>query len=122
VLQTMWGGGVSLPWNLGVAALIGLWLMFTRLTLGAEGSMANADHLIGSLALTVISLAAAEVARALRFLLIPLGLALLVTPFLYSAGMVQLAVSIACGVALILLSLRRGSIEGAYGGWQPMIR
>src|SRR3546814_2261286 len=59
--------------------------MFTRLTLGAEGDMADADHLIGALALTVISLAAAEVARALRFLLIPLGAALFVTPFVYDA-------------------------------------
>ncbi|HXG80443.1 MAG TPA: NAD-dependent epimerase/dehydratase family protein [Sphingomicrobium sp.] len=122
VLRAIWGGGVSLPWNLGLAALIGLWLMFTRVTLGAEGSMANADHLVGSLALTVISLAAAEVARALRFLLIPLGAALLVTPFAYGAGGVQLAASIACGLALILLSLRRSPIRETYGRWQAMIR
>src|SRR5690606_31278759 len=63
VLRNMWTGGVSLPWNLAAAAAIGLWLMFTRLTLGAEGRMADADHLIGALALTVVSLAAAEVAR-----------------------------------------------------------
>ena len=122
VLRAMWGGGVSLPWNLGLAALIGLWLMFTRLTLGAEGGQANADHLIGSLALTVISLAAAEVARALRFLLIPLGLAVLMTPFFYEASTMQLVASIACGVGLILLSLRRGPIVGTYAGWQPLIR
>src|SRR3546814_17584550 len=60
--------------------------MFTRLTLGAEGDMADADHLIGALALTVISPAAAEVARALRFLLIPPGAALFVTPFVYDAA------------------------------------
>src|SRR3546814_9502028 len=85
VVQEMWTGGVNLPWNLAAAAALGLWLMFTRLTLGAEGDMADADHLIGALALTVISLAAAEVARALRFLLIPLGAALFVTPFVYDA-------------------------------------
>jgi nucleoside-diphosphate-sugar epimerase len=63
VLGEMWSGGVNLPWNLAAAAVIGLWLMFTRPILGAEGSMANADHLIGALALTVVSLAAAESAR-----------------------------------------------------------
>ncbi len=42
--------------------------------------MANSDHLIGSLVLTVISLAAAEVARPLRFLNILLGLALFCHP------------------------------------------
>ena len=121
VLAQMWGGGVTLPWNLALAALIGLWLMFTRLTLGAEGGMANADHLIGAMALTVISLAAAEVARALRFLLAPLGLALWFTPFLYDVGLAQLAASVVCGLGLIVLSYRRGEIRHRYGGWQRWI-
>jgi len=121
VLREMWSGGVNLPWNLALAAAIGLWLLFTRLTLGAEGSMANADHLIGSLALTVISLAAAEVARPLRYLLIPLGLALLVTPFAYEANMAQLIASLLCGAGLIALSLRRGPIQARYGTWQRLI-
>ena len=119
--REMWSGGVNLPWNLGLAALIGLWLLFTRLTLGADGSMANADHLIGSLALTVISLAAAEVARPLRFLLVPLGTALLATPFVFESSMTQLVASILCGIALIALSIRRGTIRGRYGAWQGWI-
>ena len=92
--------------------------MFTRATLGAEGGMANADHLIGALALTVVSLAAAEVARPLRFLLIPLGAALLVTPFVNGAGALATGASLACGVGLILLSLRRGPITQRYATWQ----
>lgn len=35
VLKSMIDGGVSLPWNLALSALIGLSLLFTRLTLGA---------------------------------------------------------------------------------------
>ena len=121
VLREMWTGGVSLPWNLAAAALVGLWLMLTRLTLGAEGDMANADHVIGALALTVISLAAAEMARPLRFLLIPLGAALLITPFVYDANTAQTIAGIASGLALIALSLRRGVIRERYGEWQKMI-
>jgi len=121
VLKSMWTGGVSLPWNLAAAAGIGLWLLFTRLTLSAEGAMANADHLIGSLALTVVSLAAAEVARALRYLLVPLGAALLVTPFLCGADTAATLASLACGIALIALSLRRGPIRQRYGTWQKLI-
>ena len=120
-VRAMWTGGVNLPWNLAVAAVIGVWLMFTRLTLGADGSMANADHLIGALTLTVISLAAAEVARALRFLLIPLGAALLFVPFLYQAGTNQAIAGMLCGLALIGLSLRRGTIRERYAGWQKLI-
>lgn len=121
VLGAMWSGGVSLPWNLAAAAAIGLSLLVTRLTFGAEGAMANADHLIGALTLTVVSLAAAEVARALRFLLIPLGAALLVTPFLYGASGTATIASLLCGLGLILLSLRRGRIGQRYGNWQRLI-
>ena len=121
LLRDMWTGGVSLPWNLAAAAAIGLWLLFTRLSLGADGTMANADHLIGSLALTFISLAAAEVARALRLLLVPLGLALFATPFLYGADSAQVISSAACGLGLILLSLRRGPIRARYGAWEKLI-
>jgi hypothetical protein len=69
----------------------------------------------------VISLAAAEVARPLRFLNIPLGAALLVTPFIYDANMVATAASLACGAALMALSFRRGPIRQHYGSWQRLI-
>lgn len=121
VLRAMWTGGVGLPWNLAAAAAIGLWLMFTRLTLGAEGTMANVDHLVGSLALTVVSLAAAEVARALRYLLIPLGAVLLAAPFILGAGTAATIAGVVCGVGLVLLSLRRGRITQRYATWQPLI-
>ena len=121
IAKAMWSGGVSLPWNLATAAAIGLWLLFTRLTLSADGAMADADHLIGSLILTVLSLAAAEVARALRFLLVPLGAVLLATPFLFSATLAQTISSVLCGILTILLSLRRGAIRGRYAGWQKFI-
>lgn len=121
VVKDMVSGGVGLPWNLLLSAAIGLWLLFTRVTLGAEGGMANADHLIGSLVLTVISLAAAEVARPLRYLNVPLGLALLITPFFYDTSAIGIANSIVCGLALIALSFRRGPIKERYGSWQRMI-
>ena len=38
VLADMWAGGVNLPWNLAVAGLVGLSLVFTRVTLGTEGA------------------------------------------------------------------------------------
>jgi hypothetical protein len=117
----MVGGGVSLPWNLALAALIGLSLLFTRLTLGAAGSMANTDHLIGALVLTTISVAAAEVARPARFLNVLFGLALLATPFLYDAGTASMVNSIACGLALVVLSTPRGRIRERYGPWQRLI-
>ena len=121
VLKDMWTGGVSLPWNLALAAAVGASLLFTRLTFGAVDPMADLDHLIGALALTVVSIAAAEVARPVRYTLIPLGLALFVTPFVAGAGTAHTVGSIVAGLLLIALSLRRGAIRERYGSWNRLI-
>ena len=122
VLRDMLSGGVNLPWNLLLCAAIGVWLMFTRLTLGAEGTMAHADHLIGALVLTVVSVAAGEVARLARWALLPLGAALFVTPFVWGADTVGTVGSLVCGAALIALCIRRGRIRNSYGRWDRYVR
>lgn len=121
VLRDMWAGGVNLPWNLGCAAVLGASLLFTRLTFGTTGTMAHADHVIGFLSLTVISLACAEVARPVRYALIPLGAALAVTPFVFETSAVHSGANIAIGLALIVLSWRRGAIHERYGSWNRRI-
>ena len=121
ILHDMVAGGVGLPWNLTLAGLIGLSLLFTRLSFGAEGTIADTDHAIGFLVLTVISLAAAEMIRAIRFLLVPLGAVLCATPFLFDATGAHLAANVAAGLALIALSVRRGPIHGRYAGWNRLI-
>jgi nucleoside-diphosphate-sugar epimerase len=114
VVRDMVGGGVGLPWNLALAVLVGAWLMLTRLTMGVEGSLANAHHLIGALAITVAVTACAEVARAVRWLNVVLGLALIGASFAYAEGGMALAVSVACGLALAALSIPRGRIRNCY--------
>jgi len=83
--------------------------------------MANSDHLIGALILTVISIAAAEIARPIRFMLIPLGLALCITPFVYGASGAHLISNIFAGAAVVALSCRRSRVDGSYGRWSPAI-
>jgi hypothetical protein len=121
VVKDMLAGGVGLPWNLALSGLIGLWVLFTRLTLGTTGTMADSDHVIGFLVLTTLSIAAAEATRAVRYLTVLFGAALLVTPFLFDAGTAATINSIVCGIALIALSARRGSIRQRYGTWQRWI-
>jgi hypothetical protein len=121
IVDEMLGGGIGVPWNLALCLLIGVWLMCTRITLGSDGGMANADHLIGALVLTVTVSALAEVARPLRFLNMALGAALLITPFAYGAGWPATAASLVCGLGLIALSVRRGPIRHRYGSWSNVI-
>jgi hypothetical protein len=121
IVKEMVVGGVSVPWNLALCLLIGIWLMFTRLTLGTEGGMADADHLIGALVLTVTVTAFAEIARPMRFFNMAFGLALMITPFAYSVPWLATIASLAAGLALILLSIRRGPIRSDYGGWSAII-
>lgn len=122
VLRDMVSGGVSLPWNLALAALIGLSLLFTRVTLGVDASLANVHHVIGSLVLTVISVAAAEVARPARYLNVLLGGALIAVPFLMESSTLSAIVTALSGAALIVLSIRSGPIRERYGSWDGVIR
>ena len=117
----MLGGGVSLPWNLALSGLIALSLLFTRLTFGSTGAMANADHVIGFLVLTTLSIAAAEPTRAVRYLNVLFGVALLATPFVFDARTPATINSIVCGIALIVLSRRRGRIRQSYGNWTRLV-
>ena len=114
-------GGVNFPWNLLGCVAIGVWLMTTRLTTGAEGAMANADHVIGVLVLTVTVTAFAEVARPVRLLNLGLAAALVVTPFVFEAALPELVSCLVCAAGLALLSVRRGPIEHHFGQWDRVL-
>ena len=121
IFREMLIGGMNLPWNLAALLVIGLWLMFTRLTVGAEGVMADADHLIGALVITFTVTATAEVARPVRFFNMPLGLALLLMPFLAGAPLAETLSAVICGLLIIGLSFPRGPVRLHYGSWTRYI-
>jgi len=121
VLARMLGGGVAVPWNLALCIGIGVWLMLTRLTFGTAERMANADHLIGSLVVTVSVIAWAEIARPLRFFNVALGVALWITPFVHDVALVPRLSSLICGAALVALSLRRGPVRQRWGGFERFL-
>lgn len=120
--KDMWTGGVGMPWTLAVSIAIGLWLMLKRVTLDAEPPMAHGDHLIGALAVTFSVIALAETGRLVRFANMPLGLALLLTPFFLDATWPQAINAWICGVALIALAVPRGRIRNAYGLADHIVR
>lgn len=121
IIREMLNGGITLPWNLLGCIAIGVWLMCTRLTLDASGGMANADHLLGSLIITVTVTALAEAVRVLRFINLAFALTLFITPFVYDAGLAATLASIICAVLLFILTIPRGKIISSYGQWDKMI-
>lgn len=123
VLRAFLFGGVNFPWTLVASVGLGVALMSTRLLLGTGGALADSDHLVGCLVITVSVTAFAELARPVRFLNLPLGAWLIAAPFLLpGGGAMAIAAGILAGVVLILLSLPRGALSGEhYGGWDRAI-
>lgn len=111
------GGGVSIPWELLLCTLLGVWLMATQLTFGTQGLMAHSDHIVGALVITFSITAWAEVARPVRFINVPFGLWLMISPWvLPGESLLAALTSGICGILLIWLSLPRGRIRYHYAG------
>ena len=121
LVREMLGGGVGLTPGLVISAAVGIWLMFTRLTLGTEGVLADADHLVGALALTVAVTAMAESVRAVRFLNMCLGAALVICALVMEATWLQSGADILAGLVLIAASVPRGAVRHKYGGWSRVV-
>jgi len=115
--------GVTVQWTVVTSTILGIWLMFSRLIFGTVPPMANSDHLVGALIITVAVIAMAEVGRALRFINVLLGLWLIAAPWLIAgAGTLAAWASMVVGAAVILLSLSRGSrSDEHYGSWDRYI-
>lgn len=108
----------TLPKALMLSAALGIWLMFTRLTFGAGGALADSDHLVGSLVFTFSMAAFSEVVRPLRAVNFLFGAWLVAAPWLLSGGNWGTAIDdMLAGVLLIVLAIPRGPVRHRYGGW-----
>ena len=115
--------GITLPWTLGASIAVGAFLMLTRVAFGTSGAMANSDHIIGALTITVAIIATAEVARSLRLVNIPFGAWLVLAPWLLEGASTAASwASVLLGVALVGLSLPRGKRSNEhYASWDRYI-
>lgn len=115
--------GVSTPWNLILAAALGIWLMFSPAVFGTQAGAADSDHLVGALIVTVAVIVMAEVIRAGRFLNVLLGAWIIAAPWLLSGASANARWNdLLMGALAIVLSLPRGSVRERYAGWDRMIR
>ena len=115
--------GVTYPPTLLACALIGAALPCTPLLLGTAPPLYSSDHVVGCVAVVLAVTAWAEVARAVRLLVVPLGAWVAASPFWYGEGdTVSVAAHVAAGLALAVLALPRGKrSRDHYGGWDRYI-
>lgn len=114
-------GDISIPWNLSLSALLGVWIMFSPFVLGYENSMADSDHFTGALVITFSVIAMGEIVRAARFINMAIGLWIMLAPFLLGGYGMVIFNGLACGFLLIILSLRKGKIMNSYGRFNKYI-
>jgi uncharacterized membrane protein len=116
--------GVTMPWTLVASCVAGAWLMFSRMVFGTSGLLADSDHLVGAMIITVAVIAMAEVARPLRFLNVLFGIWLIAAPWLLVEGGSTPGVwnDVVVGFVVIALSLPRGRRSAQhYGDWDAYV-
>ena len=115
--------GVSVPWNLVCSAAIGFFIMATPSLLTFEGPLADADHVLGALVVTISVISMAEVVRAGRYINVLFGVLLLLTSLIVGDRTVPVILThIVISGLLVALSFRRGKILETYGSWNRLIK
>lgn len=114
--------GVTIPWNLVLTALFGVWLMFANEVLGLSGILAKNSDVVGALLIVFSITAWAEVIRAGRFLNMPVALWFGIAPWILSGGTTfDRWHSGVIAIIVIVLSFFRGKIKEKYGKWDHCI-
>jgi hypothetical protein len=114
---------LSIPWNLVVCTLLGLWLMIAPVVLENVGMSANNNHLVGALVVTFAAIGFSEAGRGGRLVNVLFGAWLLIAPHVLAGGTTASWWNdMAVGVAVMALSLRRGRILERFGSWDRWVR
>ena len=116
--------GMSAPWTLVLSAVIGVVLIVLPTSFGVamKASLADINHLCGSLIVVVAVISMGEVVRVGRYLNGLLGLAVAIMPWIMADGETTLKIiDTAAGVVVAALSLPRGVKKEQYGLWDKYV-
>lgn len=120
--KAMIWGVTTIPWNLIITALLGVWMMCVPQVLNVSGFAANSDHIFGALTVTISVISWAEVSRGLRYVLIAFGLWVLISPWVFGGATQQAEWNnVVIGVLMIIFCFRKGKIIEHYGTWDKFI-
>jgi hypothetical protein len=110
-------------WARVLAVVVGLWLMAAPAVVGYGGLAADVDRTLGPVVTSVALIATSASVRSLRWLLVPLGVALLVSPSVSGATAGPALVELTAGLvvaASAVVPLRTEAQLG--GGWRALRR
>jgi hypothetical protein len=115
-------GLTSVPWNLVLSAVLGIWLMAAPAVLAFGGAAAGNDQLCGALVVTFAIVGVGEVARSARLTNMPVALWLMAAPWLLPGATTAATWnSTVVGAALVLLSVPRGKVTERFGSWDRWV-
>ncbi len=120
--SSVWG--MSVPWNIGISAVLGLILMFVPGFFGVpiEKISANICHLGGALVIVTSVISMGEVLRRARYFNMLLALIILIAPWFTDESTTGFLISTTItGLALFPLAIRRGPVKEKYGFWHKYI-
>lgn len=110
-------------WAQILNALLGVGLMAAPGVFGLSNPAADNFYIFGPVATTFGVVACWEATRAVRWGNGPIGLWLLVAPFVLAYGGIAMVVSLVAGAVMTTLSLVEGNVEKSYGGgWLALVR
>lgn len=117
--------GVSFPWTLSVATLIGVALMAAPGIFGVaiKETVADIFHLSGSLIIVVSIFSMGEPLRICRYVNILPGLAVVVAPWFLDNSPLGLSITgVVLGLAVAALAFPLGPKTQRYAGWDEYIK
>ncbi|GAB3831501.1 vitamin K epoxide reductase family protein [Pontibacter rugosus] len=117
--------GISFPWTLTVATLLGIALVFAPGVFGVQIKETVADifHLAGSLIVVTSVFCMGEPLRRGRYFNVLLGLIVAVAPWFLSNSPISLSITgVILGLAVAALSLPVGPKTQNYAGWDAYIK
>ena len=117
---SLWG--VTAPAGLLAATAAGVWLLFAPELLATSGGLANSNHLSGALAASVAVIVMAEPIRLGRFVNVPVGLWIAVSPLVLGGDVVAIVNNVLVALVVVAGSLPRGPIRERFGDWQRLAR
>lgn len=112
-------------WAQIVNACVGIWLMAAPAVLGTQQSVSgDNDRIVGPVAATFAIVAVWEVTRGLRWVNLPLGLWLVLAPWILGIEVAAAAWNdVVCGIVLAACSLVKGKAPHPFGGgWSVLWR